>query len=63
MAVQGISHLTFVVRDLDRMSRLLCEGLGAEEATRCISTTSTTICSSFTLARLNKDSKGMRSEF
>ncbi|HUR00011.1 MAG TPA: FosX/FosE/FosI family fosfomycin resistance hydrolase [Gemmatimonadaceae bacterium] len=31
MTVQGISHLTFVVRDLDRMSRLLCEGLGAEE--------------------------------
>ena len=31
MAVQGISHLTFVVRDLDRMARLLCEGLGAEE--------------------------------
>jgi catechol 2,3-dioxygenase-like lactoylglutathione lyase family enzyme len=31
VVVQGISHLTFVVRDLARMSRLLCEGLGAEE--------------------------------
>jgi catechol 2,3-dioxygenase-like lactoylglutathione lyase family enzyme len=31
MAVEGISHLTFVVSDLDRMSRLLCDGLGAEE--------------------------------
>ena len=31
MAVQGISHVTFVVRDLERMSRFLCEGLGAEE--------------------------------
>jgi catechol 2,3-dioxygenase-like lactoylglutathione lyase family enzyme len=31
MAVEGISHLTFVVSDLDRMSRLLCDGLGAQE--------------------------------
>jgi catechol 2,3-dioxygenase-like lactoylglutathione lyase family enzyme len=31
LTVQGISHLTFVVRDLDRMSKLLCEGLGAKE--------------------------------
>jgi fosfomycin resistance protein FosX len=31
MAISGISHITFVVRDLDRMSRLLCEGLGAQE--------------------------------
>lgn len=31
MPVQGISHITFVVRDLGRMARLLCEGLGAEE--------------------------------
>lgn len=29
--VQGISHLTFVVRDLDRMARFLCDGLGARE--------------------------------
>ena len=31
MPVQGISHITFIVRDLERMARLLCEGLGAEE--------------------------------
>ena len=31
LSVQGISHLTFIVRDLGRMSRLLCEGLGARE--------------------------------
>lgn len=31
MAIQGISHITFIVRDLKRMSRFLCEGLGAEE--------------------------------
>jgi fosfomycin resistance protein FosX len=31
MPVQGISHITFIVRDLERMTRLLCEGLGAEE--------------------------------
>jgi len=31
VTVQGISHITFIVRDLERMSRLLCEGLGAEE--------------------------------
>jgi catechol 2,3-dioxygenase-like lactoylglutathione lyase family enzyme len=29
--VKGISHLTFIVRDLDRMTRLLCDGLGARE--------------------------------
>jgi catechol 2,3-dioxygenase-like lactoylglutathione lyase family enzyme len=29
--VQGISHITFVVRDLDRMAAFLCEGLGAQE--------------------------------
>ncbi len=29
--VKGISHLTFVVRDLERMSTLLCQGLGARE--------------------------------
>lgn len=27
----GISHLTFIVRDLDRMAAFLCEGLGARE--------------------------------
>jgi catechol 2,3-dioxygenase-like lactoylglutathione lyase family enzyme len=29
--VQGISHITFIVRDLERMALLLCEGLGATE--------------------------------
>jgi len=29
--VQGISHLTFIVADLDRMARFLCQGLGAHE--------------------------------
>jgi len=29
--MQGISHLTFIVRDLGRMARFLCDGLGAEE--------------------------------
>jgi catechol 2,3-dioxygenase-like lactoylglutathione lyase family enzyme len=29
--MQGISHITFVVRDLDRMAAFLCEGLGARE--------------------------------
>ena len=29
--MQGISHLTFVVRDLERMAALLCQGLGARE--------------------------------
>ncbi len=29
--MNGISHLTFIVRDLDRMTRFLCEGLGARE--------------------------------
>lgn len=29
--MQGISHLTFIVRDLDRMAALLCQGLGARE--------------------------------
>lgn len=31
MTVQGISHITFIVSDLNRMARLLCEGLGAKE--------------------------------
>lgn len=29
MSISGISHLTFVVRDLERTARLLVEGLGA----------------------------------
>ena len=30
-AVEGLSHITFVVRDLDRMERLLTEVLGARK--------------------------------
>ncbi|CAN7563359.1 FosX/FosE/FosI family fosfomycin resistance hydrolase [Pseudoxanthomonas sp. LjRoot143] len=29
--MQGISHLTFIVSDLERMAMFLCEGLGARE--------------------------------
>jgi len=29
--MQGISHITFIVRDLERMATLLCQGLGARE--------------------------------
>ena len=29
--VQGISHVTFIVRDLELMARFLCDGLGATE--------------------------------
>lgn len=31
MAIEGISHVTFLVRDLDRMATFLCDGLGARE--------------------------------
>ena len=31
MKIQGISHITYIVSDLDRMATLLCEGLGAVE--------------------------------
>lgn len=31
MAIQGLSHLTFIVRDIERMARFFCEGLGARE--------------------------------
>lgn len=31
MSIQGLSHLTFIVRDLERSARLLCVGLGAQE--------------------------------
>ena len=31
MGIEGISHVTFLVRDLDKMAMFLCEGLGAEE--------------------------------
>jgi fosfomycin resistance protein FosX len=29
--IQGLSHMTFIVRDLERTATLLCEGLGAEQ--------------------------------
>lgn len=29
--MDGISHITFLVRDLERMSTFLCKGLGARE--------------------------------
>ena len=29
--MEGISHITFIVRDLGRMATFLCQGLGAEE--------------------------------
>jgi catechol 2,3-dioxygenase-like lactoylglutathione lyase family enzyme len=29
--MQGLSHLTYIVRDLDRMARFLCHGLGGHE--------------------------------
>ncbi|BCS53622.1 FosX/FosE/FosI family fosfomycin resistance hydrolase [Geobacter sp. SVR] len=29
--IEGISHITFIVRDLDRMALFLCKGLGATE--------------------------------
>jgi fosfomycin resistance protein FosX len=31
MPIQQLSHLTFIVKDLNQMARLLCEGLGAIE--------------------------------
>ena len=29
--MNGLSHITFIVRDLDRMATFLCKGLGAHE--------------------------------
>ncbi|MGH8147595.1 MAG: FosX/FosE/FosI family fosfomycin resistance hydrolase [Gammaproteobacteria bacterium] len=29
--MKGISHITFIVRDIDRMATFLCDGLGAHE--------------------------------
>ena len=29
--ILGLSHLTFIVRNVDRTARLFCEGLGAQE--------------------------------
>jgi catechol 2,3-dioxygenase-like lactoylglutathione lyase family enzyme len=31
MKIEGISHLTFVVRDLQLAARFFCDGLGAQE--------------------------------
>lgn len=31
MKIEGLSHLTFIVRDLQRASRFFCEGMGARE--------------------------------
>lgn len=31
MDIQGLSHITFIVRDLERMATFLCQGLGARE--------------------------------
>ena len=31
MKIEGLSHLTFIVRDLQRAVRFFCEGLGADE--------------------------------
>ena len=31
MKIEAISHITFIVRDLERMSNFLCNGLGAAE--------------------------------
>ena len=35
--VEGLSHITVIVRDVERTARLLCEGLGADEVydSRC----------------------------
>jgi len=29
--IKGLSHITIIVRDLEKTARLFCEGLGAEE--------------------------------
>ena len=31
MQIESISHITFIVKDLERMSTFLCDGLGATE--------------------------------
>ncbi|MDY0282073.1 MAG: VOC family protein [Salinivirgaceae bacterium] len=31
MSIQGISHITFVVKDLERAKHFFCDGLGADE--------------------------------
>lgn len=31
MQIESVSHITFIVQDVERMARFLCEGLGARE--------------------------------
>jgi catechol 2,3-dioxygenase-like lactoylglutathione lyase family enzyme len=31
MQIETVSHITFIVRDVERMAQFLCEGLGAKE--------------------------------
>lgn len=31
MQIEGVSHITFIVQDVERMAQFLCEGLGARE--------------------------------
>lgn len=31
MQIEAISHITFIVKDVERTARFLCEGLGADE--------------------------------
>jgi catechol 2,3-dioxygenase-like lactoylglutathione lyase family enzyme len=31
MPIEAISHLTFIVKDLDKMAQFLCTGLGAQQ--------------------------------
>ena len=31
MPIEGVSHITFIVRDLEKMALFLCDGLGAEQ--------------------------------
>ncbi len=31
MPIENISHITFIVKDVERMANFLCEGLGARE--------------------------------
>jgi fosfomycin resistance protein FosX len=31
MSIESISHITFIVKDLERMARFICDGLGGRE--------------------------------
>jgi extradiol dioxygenase family protein len=35
MGIEGISHITIIVHDLDRMKKFFCEGLGAVGSPSC----------------------------